>query len=122
METLPHDDNDRLCDIFFPGKQARQFYRGLVGLRAGVGEKGPLHGGKPDEPLRELRLQRNAIEVRGMDQALGLIGNGGQHGGMGMAQAANRDPAQRIQITLALAVRQPGALPPHKLDRQRRII
>ena len=57
----------------------------FVGLRAGITKKGLGHARQFAQALGELLLQRNAVEIRRMDEGMGLRRNGVGHRGVRMA-------------------------------------
>src|SRR5439155_186451 len=50
-----------------------------------------------------------------------LLGHGANHIGMAVPDAGDGDPAQEVQVLVALVVPQPRALPPHELHGRARV-
>src|SRR5690606_41548986 len=65
----------RSSDLLLVVVAAGQLDRGLVGLGAAVGEKGPLKAGQLEKARRELGLSRVVVEVRRVQQRLGRLLN-----------------------------------------------
>ncbi|MDT4856788.1 hypothetical protein FQZ97_911910 [compost metagenome] len=100
------------------GVVARQLDRGLVGFGAAVVERDLLHAGQRGQAGRQRGLLRDFVDVRGMDDAGGLLADGGHQLRVGVAQAGHADPGQRIQVLAALGVPEPDALAVRERHRQ----
>ena len=61
---------------------------------------------------------RDAVEIGGVDQLTGLLGDGAGHLRMGMAKAADGNAAERVQVLPALGVPEPDALAPLEFNRE----
>jgi hypothetical protein len=55
-------------------------------------------------------LLRHLEEIRGVDQALGLLGDGARENRVAVAQAVHGDAGERIEVLAAVGVPEPGAL------------
>jgi hypothetical protein len=101
--TFEHDDGG-LLDAARVAVQPRELDRGLVGFRAGIAEKAVLHLRNLGQCRAQLFLRLDAIEIRRVDQLVGLRANGGRHSRMRMAQPVDRDAGDAIQITASVSV------------------
>ena len=82
-----------------------QLDRGLVGLRAGVGEEHPaVHAQQADDPLGQPDLRLVQVEVGRVHQAPGLLGHGRHDPGVRVAQRADRHPGDQVQVGAAVHV------------------
>ena len=103
-----HDDRwvgNALAVAVEPG----QLDGGFVGLGAGIAEEGLLHAREGAKALGQLFLQGDAIEIGGVDQRAGLLRDGLGDDGMGVAQAADGDAREGVEVALAVLVGQPCA-------------
>ena len=66
-------------------------------LGAGIAEEHGVGEAIVDEPLRQLLLARNAEQVRGVPQALRLLGDGVDDVRMAVAEPGHRDAAGEIE-------------------------
>ena len=86
-----HDDDVRQLHALVVAVHARELDRGLVGLTARVAEEHLVHTGGLRDTVGELLLQRNAIEVGGVDELARLFGNGLDQSRVSVAQRIDRD-------------------------------
>ena len=110
VKTALHNDDKRIGNLFMARKFPAYLYRSLIGFRPRVAEKDPLHSGNPGQARGQFLLQGNMVEIGSMDQPARLLRNHVGNPRMGMAQAADRNTAERIQVAGPLPVNQPGAL------------
>ncbi|KAG1395938.1 hypothetical protein G6F59_013901 [Rhizopus arrhizus] len=86
-----HGDDVGVLVAALVGVVARQLDRGLVGFRAAVVERNFLHAGQGRQAGGKRLLLRHFIDVRRMDDARGLLADGGDEFRVGMAQARHAD-------------------------------
>src|SRR5580693_2574065 len=97
---------------------ASQLQRGLQCFGAAVAEEGAIQAAGLGQSQRQLRLPLMKIEVRNMNQLAALLRDGLFDGRMTIPQRIHADPAQQIQIALALGVDKMHTL---AIDKQNRI-
>ena len=97
---------------------AGELDRGLVRLGAGVGEehtsdhrRGGRRGG------RRPGLHRVVVEVRDVEQRAGLIGDRVGHDRVRVTERRHREPAQEVEVLVALGVVEARPLAAHERDR-----
>jgi hypothetical protein len=105
-----HDDDGRPRHVAFVTVQAGDLDGGFVGLGAAVGEENPVHAGQRAQAVGQTFLLGNAVQVGGVHDGAGLGGDRAGDPGMRVAEAAHGDAGERVQITPALGVFQPGTL------------
>ncbi|MNE19118.1 hypothetical protein D3C80_1121870 [compost metagenome] len=98
MERILHDHHQRLLDALVPAMQPGDFQCGFVGFGPGVVEKRPVHARQLRQFLRQPLLPVDAVEVGGVQQQPGLLGNGGNDFRMGVADVGHRHTGDRIQV------------------------
>ena len=69
-----------------------------------------------DEALRQALPLRDAEQVRGVPELSGLLGQRRDEMRMGVAERVHRDAAAEVEISLAVARHEPGALAPLEGD------
>ena len=79
-----------------PGELDGRFIR----FRAGAAKKRFAHPRQGAQSRRQFFLASYLVNVRGMDDACGLIGDGFNQRRMGMAQTGHGDAGERIEITI----------------------
>ena len=97
--------------------------RGLVGLRAGVGEEnlgGVLHRPDLDQLLGQLDLRQRRVQRRDVHQLLLLLDHRLGHPRMAVADADCQDAAEEIEVLAALDVLDEHAL--RRLDDERFLV
>ena len=109
VKAAVHDDNRRRLDAFVVALESRQFDGGFVGFCTGVTEERVVHAGTFAQAVGQLGLQRNLVQVGGMQQRLRLMGQRFGHMRVGMAQTADGDTGQTVEVGFTLAVGQVGA-------------
>jgi hypothetical protein len=88
-----------------PGMPPDQLERGLVGLGAGVGQEHPAVGlQQAEQPLGQLHLPLVQEQVRGVNQPPGLLGDRRDDRRVRMAEGADGDPADQVQVLGAVDV------------------
>ena len=85
---------------------------------AGVGKEDAVHAGQRGQLVAELALQRDVVEIGGVQQGAGLATDRLADSGMGVAEATDRDTRKRIEVTFAVTIPQPGTFAARKADRQ----
>ena len=90
---------------------ARQLDGRLVGLGPAVAEKDPVRKTVVHEPLGQLDLGPRVVEVGYVEQGFGLAAKGFHHPGVDVAQVADGDAGDKVDVGAAGHVRHPGALP-----------
>src|SRR5690606_5938741 len=80
-------------------------------------EENALHTRYLAEFLGQFSLQRDAIDVGAMNHPTSLLTNGVGNGRMGMAQAADSDAAEGVEIFVPLRIIEPGPFSALKGDR-----
>src|SRR5690606_20554729 len=83
----------------------------------GVAKENALHTGDFTQFPGQIGLKRNLINIGAMDQETGLLADGLSNSRVGVAQTANSDTAEGIEVFVALSVEKPCAFPPLKRDR-----
>ena len=118
VEAVLHDQDGGLLDPPLVTVKPGQLDGGLVGLGPGVAEEDPVHARQGGQAGPKLGLGGDLVEIGGMHQATRLIAEGLPHRGMGMAQAADGDARQGVEIAFTGLVPQPGARAVGEGDRQ----
>ena len=118
MEVALEADDLRRLDPAPVGVLAGDLDRALVGLGAGVGEEDPAAEARLGEALGEAHHRLGVEEVGDVHQAAGLLAHGLDHGGVAVADRADRDPGEEVEVLLALGVPEQGALAADELDRR----
>jgi len=90
----------------------------LVGLGAAVAEKHPGAERQLRDLPRQLRLPRNVIQVGDVQQTAGLLADGLHHARVAVAEVADRQAGDEIQIAPAVRIPQPAPPAPHKGHRK----
>jgi hypothetical protein len=107
--ALEHDDGGLLDAARMP-VQPRQLDGGLVGFRAGIAKKAILHLRNLRQCRAELFLRCDAIEIRSVDQLVGLRANGRRNRWMRMAQSVDCDAGDAVQIAASVSVKEVHSL------------
>ena len=98
----------------------RELDRALVRLGAGVGEEhASVAAEQRVEALGDARLHVVVIEVRDVQQRARLLGDRVGDFGVRVAERRDREPAEEVEVPVALAVPQVRALAPHERDGRR---
>lgn len=105
-----HGDDVGVAVAVPVGVVARQLDGGFVGLGAAVVEDHVAHAGQPRQARGQLGLLRDFVDIGGVDDARGLLADGRDQPGMGVAQTGDADARQRVQVLAALRVPQPDTL------------
>jgi hypothetical protein len=95
---------------------ARQFQRALPCLRARVGEEDTVKPRALGQAHRQLRLPLVIVEVRSVDERPALPRDRFDDGRMIVTQGIHADPAQQIEIAIALLVDDVHAFAADKQD------
>ena len=118
VEAVFHDDDTgaRLA----PGVavQPGDLQCALDGLGAGIAEEHPLHAREAGDPAGEFLLPGNAHQVAGVDQGGRLVGDHRRQCWVRVAQRADAEPADRVQVTVSVLVPEPGPFAALERDRQ----
>ena len=109
VEAVLHHHDDRVAIALAMGVGPRELDGGLVGLGTAVAEEGAFHAAVGAERLGQPFLERDLVEVRAVDELFRLPAEGLGHVRMGVAEIADCDTRERIQISPALCVPEPGA-------------
>ena len=88
---------------------ARHLDRAFQRLGAGIAEEGGVGEGVRDQPVGELLLRLDAVEVRAVPELLALLLERRDQVRMGVAQQRHGDARAEIQIASPVAVEQIGA-------------
>ena len=108
--VFERDDGVVLRAFVVGGVLARGLDGALVGLCAGVGEEDLLHAGLLAQQLRQLRVGRGVVEVRGVLHGAQLLGHGADPRGVGDAEAVDGDARRHVDIDLVVRVPDERAL------------
>jgi hypothetical protein len=100
------------------GVLAGDLDRALVGLGARVGEEDAPAQARLREPLGEPRHRLGVEEVRDVDQPPRLLAHGGDYVRVAVADRADRDPGEEVEVLPALGVPEERPLAAHELDRR----
>jgi hypothetical protein len=101
--ALEHDDLGRL-DPAAVRMLSRQLDCALVRFGARVAEEGLAAQARLAKPLGELHPRLTSEQVGDVHQRAGLLANRLDHGRMAMAERADRDPGQEVQIAASLGI------------------
>ena len=101
---------------------ARQLQRRLVGLGARVAEERAALERAPGQRLGELQLRLDVVEVRDVQQAAGLRGDGVREAGVAVAQHAHRDARGHVEVAAPLDVEQRAPLAARHHDRRLAVV
>ena len=82
-------------------------------MSPGVGKKDAVRKAVPHQQLGQFYLRPGVEEIAHVHQLAGLIADGPGHLRLAVAQDANRDPGQEIQIFLAVFIPEAAAFAPH---------
>jgi len=93
---------------------ARQFDRRFAGFRAAVEQIRLVAAGAVAQAVDEVELGTVMQAVTGIDQRLGLIGQGPDQYLRAVAEAVGRAALAEVQIGAIIAVPQPGTLAAHE--------
>ncbi len=115
--SFQHHDG-RGLDVLLVAVEPRKLDRRFIRLGAGVAEKDVFHAREGAEPVGELFLQRDLVEVGGMDELAQLLAQHCDVFRVAVAETAHRDAGHRVEITLAVRVPQPRALAAFERDGQ----
>ncbi len=93
-------------DFGFAGVHAGDFEGGFVGVGAGGGEEELVEAGGEDfeEELRELGAAGGGVAGHGVGELLGLGGDGGDDGGILVAEVGAHELRGEVEVVLAVAV------------------
>ena len=106
VEAAVYDDNRRRLNALVVALESRQFDGGFVGFCTRITEKRIVHARTFAQAVGQLGLQRDLVQIGGMQERLRLMGQRLRHVGMGMAKATDGDTGQTVEVGLALAVGQ----------------
>src|SRR6266436_2004290 len=95
---------------------AGELYRRLDGLRARVAEEESAVAKQLGQARRQPRVGFGMKDVRDVRQFLGLLLDGPDDARMRMAEARHRQPAEEIEVTVAVGVVEICAFAPHKCE------
>ena len=110
VESLVHDHDGGGLDVLLVAVEPRELDRRLVCLAAGVAEEDVVHAGDRGQPVGEFLLQRDLVEVRGVDELAHLLAQRGGEFWMAVPEPAHRDPGHGVKVALAVRIPQPAAL------------
>jgi hypothetical protein len=99
-----------------PSVLADELDRTLVGLGARVAEERLAAEARAAEPLRELHSALGQVEVRRVGEHADLLANRLDHRRMTVADRADRDAGEEIEVFLAVRVPEPRPLAADELD------
>ena len=100
---------------------AHELDRRLVGLGAGVAEEHAPPEARLRQPLREAHRGLGVVEVADVHQPPGLLAHGRHDARVAVADTGHRDPAEEVQVLVALGIPQARADTAHELDGQARV-
>ena len=89
----------------------RRLDRGLARFGARIAEEDPVGERRRDQSLGELLLARDPIEVGRVPELLGLVGEGRDELGVGVAERIDRDARGKVEVALAIRGDEPAAFP-----------
>ena len=98
MESLFHHHHGRQLDALFVTIKTRQLDRSFVGLTAGIAEKHFRHAGQGAQLVRQRFLAAHAVQIRGMNQATGLVGNRRHQFRVRVTQGIDRNAGNSVEI------------------------
>ena len=97
---IGHDDR-RCLYALLVAVQTGDFQAGLIGFGSRIAEKGLVHAGKSAQRLAKCLLLRDVIEITDMQQLFRLGGNCLGYRGIGVAQGANGNSGQGVDVFAA---------------------
>ena len=109
VEAAVHDHHARCGDVPAVAVETGDLDGRFVRFGAGVAEEDVVHAGDGAQPAGKAFLGRNAVEVGRVQQRRCLLGNRRGHLGMGVAEAADGDARQGVEVCLAGVVVESGA-------------
>jgi len=118
VESLLHDDDDRAVDAVLVAEEARQLDCRFVGFATGVAEENLLHAGKRGQPVGQLLLLRNAVDVRRVQNARRLRGDRGDQRRVVVPERRNGNPGQGVEVALAFGIGDPAPVAMAEGDRK----
>src|SRR5210317_279628 len=92
--------------MFLVAVLACQLQGRFIGFRPRVAEEDPLGKGVLTEPLCQLNLLRDMIEIGAMQQTSCLLAQGGDHPGVAMAKIVNGHSGEKVEICFAINIPQ----------------
>src|SRR5690606_13659998 len=95
-----------------------QLDRGLVGLGAAVAKKDPVEAGHLRQPVGQLRLRRDVVEIGGVKERVRRRPDGRLQPGMAVTQGGDSEAADEVQVRPAGHVVEPGAFSPGEGQRE----
>ena len=117
MPGLLHDNDLRIVDAALMTVQTCNLDGTFVGLGTGIAEERVIHARQFAQLLRQRGLLRHLNQIGGVDDFAGLLGDGFDEPGVRMTESGYGDTGERVEITLAVGIPEPGALTARKGDR-----
>src|SRR5260221_8754815 len=118
MEVALEADDLRALDAATVRVLAGGLERALVGLGPRVGEEDPPSQARLREPLPQPHHRLGVEEVGDVHQLSGLLAHSLDHGRVAVADRADRDPGEEVEVFLPLGVPEQRAFAAHELDRR----
>ena len=122
VERAARDRDNRVAVAVGARGKTRNLDGGLVGLGAGVAEKRRFKAADARQFAGEFFLRRNPVEIGGVRDAPRLFAQRRGHRRVRVAEAANGDAGDGVEITPALVIPQPRAFAVREGDRQARVV
>ena len=119
VEVALEADDLRRRDAAAVGVLAGDLDRALVGLGAGVGEEDAAAEARLREPLRQARHRLGVEEVGDVHQPRRLLLHRRDHGRVAVAERADRDPGEEVEVLLAVGVPEQRPFAADEVDRAR---
>ena len=116
VEGVLHRDQFISASHVFRGVLPGEFDRRLVGLRPAVAEERLVERRILHEKARQKDLRRDVVEVRDVEEVFRLLFDCGDDPGVSVAEGADGDPPDQIEITAAFAVPDMNTQPPRQDD------
>ena len=118
MKRLLHDDDRGLIDILLMTVKPRQLDRRFIGLATGIAKEHFVHAGVLRQPVGQALLLPDLIKIGDMDETPCLLGERLDQARMGMPERIDGDARERVEIALAVFVKDQRTLSVGERDRQ----